>query len=365
MLLVCPPTTADFTYWNDGSSERLMMNERRISLSNLGLLLVALGAATWGTDTALRGKLLTNGAPLGAVQLVLGEHLILAFFAIPVVIRGWQEIRTLNLGQWGALMLVGWGGSAVATVIFSQGIAEAFAMPFAQAVPAFNTVFLLQQTQPIFAVITAAIFLRERLTVWYIPIFVVAALGAYLVAPFIVPNNAGSLTPFLQASHAPVQFAFYGLGAAALWGSATSFGRLLSDKLSFTVMTAARFAMALPLLVVWALVIDHALINSFSKGLAQPNGLLYLVLLSLIPGLVGLLVYYRGLRMTRASYATLAELAYPATTLLLSTVVLHAPATPLQIAGLVLVAGAIVAMNLIKGGVQVAAAPEPTVVATN
>jgi drug/metabolite transporter, DME family len=220
---------------------------------------------------------------------------------------------------------------------------------------------LLQQTQPIFALITAAIFLRERLTVWYIPIFIVAALGAYLVAPFIVPSNAGALTPFLQANHAPAQFAFYGLGAAALWGSATSFGRLLSDKLSFNVMTAARFAMALPLLLVWTLVIDHNLVNTFSKGLSQPNGLLYLALLALIPGLVGLLVYYSGLRRTRASYATLAELAYPATTLILSTLVLHAPATPLQIVGLALVAGAIIAMNLIKGGVHVAAAPEPTV----
>jgi drug/metabolite transporter (DMT)-like permease len=337
--------------------------QRSLSLSNLGLLLVALGAATWGTDTFLRTKLLQNGnAPLAPVPLVLGEHLVLAFYAIPVVIRGWHEVRRLNLGQWGALAIIGWGGSAVATVLFSQGLAETFTLPFMQAVSAFNTVFLLQQTQPFFAVLTAAIFLRERLTARYIPIFVLAAIGAYLVAPFILLPGMSAVTPFSQVSQVPVKFALLGLGAAALWGSSTTFGRLLSDKLSFATLTGARFLMALPFLLVWALLTVPNLPRAYVNGLAQHNGLLYLVLLALLPGLIGLLLYYRGLRHTRASYATLAELAFPATGAILNAVALNKPPAPTQLVGVALVAAAVIAMNMVKSGVRVAApskAPAP------
>ncbi len=339
------------------------MNARQRSLSNLGLLLVALGAATWSTDTFLRAKL-TEPFVFSPVTLVLGEHLVLAVFAVPVVIRGWQEIRSLNLGQWGALAFIGWGGSATATVLFSQGFllsGQLFAHgQYGAGASAINALVLLQQTQPLFAVLAAVIFLRERLTWLYAPIFVISAVGAYLIA-FAQPGQS-LLTPFTLIGGAQLQFALIALGAAFFWGASTAMGRLLSDKLAFVTLTAGRFAMALPFLLVWALLTVPNLPHTFAQGLSQPNAALYLVLLALVPGLLGLLLYYRGLRHTRASYATLAELAFPATTLLITAFVLKAPATPVQIAGVALVAGSVVAMNVLKTGVRVAApsgAPVP------
>jgi|GEM_PF-148826 len=337
-------------------------------LPNLGIVLVALGAATWGTDTFFRGKLLDPkaAAPFAPVPLVFGEHLLLALFAIPVVIWGWREIRTLNVGQWAALAFIGWGGSAIATVLFSIGLANSFALPFPQGVSAFNTVFLLQQTQPIFAILTAALFLRERLTIWYLPLFLLAAIGAYLVAPFILLPGMSETTPFAQVTQAPVTFALTGLGAAAFWGASTAFGRLLSDKLSFITLTGARFAMALPFITIWALLTVPNIGSVLQSGVTAPNGLLYLFLLALFPGLIGLIVYYRGLRTTRASYATLAELAFPATGALLNAVLLNKPPTGIQLIGVSLVAAAVIGMNLLKSGVVVALptkrpAPSPLV----
>jgi drug/metabolite transporter (DMT)-like permease len=333
------------------------MSSRTIPWSRFGLLLVALGAATWGTDTALRAGLLggTN-APFTPVPLVLAEHAILAIYAIPMLIRNWREIRGLDFRHWLALIFVAWGGSAIATVIFSQGLADSFALPFSQAVQAFNTVFLLQQTQPLFAIVTAAIILRERLTVWYIPIFIVAAAGAFLVAPFLLLPGMSVTTPFGQVTQAPVEFMLAGLGAAALWGGATAFGRYLSDKLAFGTLTAARFGVALPLLLVWAIVVTPNLLGVFQRGLGSPHTVVYLILLSLIPGLLGLLLYYRGLGYTRASYATLAELAFPATGAVLNAVVLHKPPTGLQIAGVALIALAVFAAQWVRSGVRVAGA---------
>ncbi|MBA3824338.1 MAG: DMT family transporter, partial [Ktedonobacterales bacterium] len=195
---------------------------------------------------------------------------------------------------------------------------------------------------------------------WYAPIFVVAAMGAYLIA-FHPATSAELFSPFTLISHAQTHFALIALGAAFFWGTSTAMGRLLTDKLSFITLTGARFTMGLLFLLVWAVVSTPNLPQTFAHDLAQPSLALYLVLLALIPGLAGLLIYYSGLRHTPATYATLAELAYPAATVIITTFVLKAPPVGMQIVGVVLVAGSITAMNLIKGGVHVAAAPEPTV----
>ena len=314
-------------------------------LATGGVLLVALGAATWGTDTVLRASLNAAFAP---VLLVLGEHLILMAYAIPAVARGWREFRGFNPGQWGALLFVGWGGSAIATVLFTLGLFRAFQA----GEGAINTVLLLQKTQPLFAIVAAAIILRERLTIRYLPILAVAAIGAYLLT--FGSRGWELLTPFNQLGQARLGFALVALGAAFIWGTSTVMGRYLSERLSFPTLTGARFLTALPLLVVMALVMVPDPFGNLASGLGQQSVAINLFLLALFPGLLGLLLYYRGLRSTRASYATLAELAYPATGVLLNWLVLGEPLSPLQGLGVVLVVVAIFAMNQVKSAVRVA-----------
>jgi len=322
--------------------------ERRVAggFAGTGVLLVALGAAVWGTDTVLRAPLSAAFVP---VLLVLGEHLVLALYAVPAVVVGWREIGTLDLRRWGALLVVGWGGSAVATILFTTGLFGAFEAGGGSV----NTVLLLQQTQPLFAIAAAAVVLGERLTVLYVPIFVVAALGAYLLAfGDLFGEPGGLLAPFTQVGRARLEFALAALGAAALWGTSTVMGRYLSGQLSFPTLTGARFLMALPLLLVWAAVAVPDAAGSLAAGLAEPQVARNLVLLAVFPGLVGLLVYYRGLRSTPASYATLAELAYPATGVTLNWLLLGQALTVAQGIGVVFVVGAILAMDRVKYGVR-------------
>ena len=325
-----------------------MAGERRSvgGFAGTGVLLVALGAAVWGTDTVLRAPLSAAFVP---VLLVLGEHLVLALYAVPAVVLGWREVLTLDAPRWGALLVVGWGGSAVATILFTTGLFAAFRAGEGSV----NTVLLLQQTQPLFAIAAAAVVLGERLTVLYVPIFATAALGAYLLAfGDLIGEPGGLLAPFTQVGRARLEFALAALGAAALWGTSTAMGRYLGGRLSFPTLTGARFITALPLLLVWAAVAVPDAAQSFAAGLAEPQVARNLVLLALFPGLLGLLVYYRGLRNTPASYATLAELAYPATGVTLNWLLLGQPLTVAQGVGVVFVVGAIVAMNRVKSGVR-------------
>jgi drug/metabolite transporter (DMT)-like permease len=185
--------------------------------------------------------------------------------------------------------------------------------------------------------------------VLYVPIFAVAALGAYLLA--FGDLEGGLLAPFTQVGRVRLEFALAALGAA-VWGTSTAMGRYLGGRLSFQTLTGARFLMALPLLLVWAAVAFPDAADSFAAGLAEPQVARNLVLLAIFPGLLGLLLYYRGLRSTPASYATLAELAYPARGVTLNWVLLGTPLMVAQGVGVALVVGAIAAMNHIKSGVR-------------
>lgn len=140
------------------------------------VLLVAIGAAMWGTDGILRVPLLEVASPS---QIVLLEHLVLLLYSVPAVALGWRFFRGFGAAQWVSLLVIGWGGSALATLLFTTA--------FTVGNP--TVVILLQKSQPLFAIALAGILLRERLGWAYWPCFLVAMVGAYLI-------SFGDLGPF-------------------------------------------------------------------------------------------------------------------------------------------------------------------------
>jgi len=99
-------------------------------------------------------------------------------------------------------------------------------------------------------------------------------------------------------------------------------GKRLVGKVSFITVAALRFAVALPLLTLIILVQQpnwHSLGQALSLAPVWAN----LLFQTIVPGLLSLLMYYRGLNGVKASHATIAELAFPATGLLLNWLILH------------------------------------------
>ena len=297
------------------------------------ILLVAVGAAMWGTDGILRVPLLEVASPS---QIVLLEHLVLLLYSVPAVVLGWRFFRGLGATQWVALLVIGWGGSALATLLFTTA--------FAVGNP--TVVILLQKTQPLFAIALAAILLRERLGWAYWPCFAVAMVGAYLI-------SFGDLGPFRVLTSADALAAALALGAALLWGSSTVLGRLVLKDLPFHALTGARLLLAVPLLA--GIVVAQGAIGGLVSGFAAAPG--RVVLLALIPGLLALLLYYRGLTGTRASYATLAELAFPATAVVLNWTFLGIGVSANQLLGFVLLWGAVFMLGYLNAK---APAPDPS-----
>src|SRR5262249_38604257 len=128
------------------------------------------------------------------------------------------------------------------------------------------------------------------------------------------------------------------LAAAALWGASTVLGRFALRSLSFFALTALRIIVAAPFLIA---------LNG-PPALAVPINLrqaLSLTLLALVPGLLALSIYYRGLAAARASGAAVAELSFAATSTLLNWIFLGARISAIQLTGFALLWIAILNLN--------------------
>ena len=270
--------------------------------------LVALGAATWGSDGALRAPLVSRWSPW---TIVLYEHLILTALVMIPLLRRRTAVRRIPRRGWLAVIGVSWGGSALATLAFTSA--------FQYGNP--DVVVLLQKTQPLWALLAAASLLGERPHTRLIPLGISALVGTYLL-------SFGWTDPAHAFSGAQGKAAALALGAAALWGTATALGRSALRHTDSDTLTGLRFVVAVPLLAVIAA--THGALGAPSSGQLD---WVRLLLLALIPGLLGLFLYYRGLKRTPASIATFAELAFPATALVVNYFVLGATIDATQLVG--------------------------------
>ncbi len=277
-----------------------------------GIIWVALGATLWGTDAVLRRPLTET---LSSAEIVFFEHVILAVILLPVAIRARRRGASFTKAQWAALLWIGWGGSALATIFFTQAIK--LGNPTAAV--------FLQKLQPLFAVLGARIGLREREFIqgryW---VRLIVAIGAVLLISGALDGGFAP-GPWRPAS-------LWAVAAAFIWGTSTVAGRSMFPVVSPLEMTALRVLTALPLLTLLVL----AGSPDVSVWLPEVRQVPTLLLLAIVPGLLGLLFYYRGLSGTSASRAALAELCFPAGAALLNWAFLGTTVTPVQLAGVVL-----------------------------
>lgn len=303
-------------------------------IDRFAVILVALAAMLWGTDSLFRIPLLQHLAKsplLQSTQLVFMEHLILTVAVIPILWVNRREIARLKRSEWAAIAAIGVGASALATVLFTMSFGYGH----------FIETLLLQKTQPIIAILLASLWLRERLAPAAYVLIPVAIVGAYLIAipdPWH-PQNAWA--DFHVAA------ALLALGASALWGAATVFGRYALADVSFTTVTALRFTTGFPALLVCLFLIGGGAVG-FENYRASDIPL-YLGV-ALLPGLLAMLLYYRGLASTPASMATLAELAFPITGVLVNLYLVtpRQSITVDQVVGIVVLWGALGALDWIN-----------------
>lgn len=278
---------------------------------NLGPVAVVGAAFLWSLDGFLRRQLFS----LPPSVVVFWEHLLGLVVLAPLVIWLWQGFGKLNRNQWFTIILVSLLSGALGTIFYTAALGKIQFIPF-------SVVVLLQQTQPLFAILAAALLLKEPFGKRFWALAGVAIVATYFVSfPELRVNTAtgaGTLVAALLA-----------LGAAASWGSSTAFSKYTLRGTPFLHVTAARFAFA----PIFALLLTGLL--GKTSQLTQITGTqwLYLLAITFSTGLVALAIYYFGLQRVPASRSTLLELTWPVSAMLIGYVFLGERLTPTQILG--------------------------------
>jgi drug/metabolite transporter (DMT)-like permease len=274
-----------------------------------GPWLVTFAATLWALDAPFRKYLTVD---LSSTSIVLMEHLMVAVCVLPLFLRRLGELRNLGWKEWFAVLFIGIGGSALATILFTQS--------FHYLNP--TVAILLQKTQPLIAILLAAVILREHVSRTFWVWAAVALGGAYLISfPDLKPAGF-AWTPDTRGT-------LLALGAAVLWGGSTVFGRFALRRVSFQMTTSLRFLSAvlfLPFLSLYEGTLHEV-------AAASAADWFFVFMTAILAGLVSLLIYYYGLRTTKASIATMCELAYPFASTIVNWAVLGATLAPMQIAG--------------------------------
>lgn len=274
----------------------------------LGAILIVAAAALWASDAVLRQSLYS----LPPLTLVFWEHLLGAMILIPYIIKHRSAFNTMTQQTWGSLVWVGLFGGLIGTGLYTAALANVHYIPL-------SVVVLLQQLQPIFAILLAVIVLKERLSKRFLALAVLALAGAYFMTfPDYAPTFDTGDKTFIAALMA--------LGAAFAWGSSTVFGKkALKDlKPSFTagMRMLITTTLAVPAMVVFGQTMHPTEIAGGQWW--------RLVLIVLFSGTGALLLYYNGLKRTPAKYATLLELAWPLTAILIDVFALKTTLAPTQ-----------------------------------
>ena len=275
--------------------------------SYTGPILIITAALLWAFDGLIRQHLYT----LPPITIIFLEHLFGLILLFPFVYKYIFQTK-LAKREWWLIILVSVLSGLLGTLWFTTALGKVHFISI-------SVVFLLQKLQPIFAISTAAIFLKEKLDSRYIKWALLALISAYFVT---FPNGVVDF----ETGEGTIIAALYALGAAFAWGSSTTFSKMLLGKVDFKISTFYRFLITIVVALPVLLLFGHG--ESLSTPTFSQFG--FLVLIALSTGMVALLIYYKGLARTPVHISTILELTFPFVAIFLDYIVNDTILTPLQ-----------------------------------
>lgn len=251
-------------------------------------MLIIIAATLWALDGVIRRNLYS----LPPITIIFFEHLIGLIILLPFA---WKLVIKEKIGkrEWILLSVIAILSGLLGTLWFTTALLKVHFISF-------SVVFLLQKLQPLFAIGTASIFLKEKISKAYLPWAGLALISAYFVTfPGGVVN--------IQTGEGTIIAALYALGAAFAWGSSTTFSKMLLGKVNSTVSTFYRFLFT----IICSIILIVGLGYSSSLGVVTIPQYGWFVLIAVSTGMVALMIYYKGLRDTPVHISTILELAFP------------------------------------------------------
>lgn len=273
-----------------------------------GPFFIIVAAFLWAADGVIRRSLYS----LPPLTIVFYEHLIGLLFLLPFLWQSLKSFKTLQNKDKGWMLWVALFSSVFGTLWFTTALLAVNFIPF-------SVVFLLQKLQPIFVVITARIFLKEKIGKRFAPWALLALVAAFFVT---FPNGVVNVA----TGSGTMKAALYALAAAFAWGSSTVFSRMMLTKLPDKQVTTLRFF--------FAAIFSFLMI--VGQGATHPTLMIdgsqtmRFVLIALSTGMAALYIYYKGLARTPATVATFLELVFPVTAVVIDAYIYKSVLMPTQ-----------------------------------
>lgn len=273
-----------------------------------GSIAVVVAAILWSLDGLLRRQLYS----LPSSIVVFWEHLLGLIILAPIFFSTFKKYKTFTRKQWLSIILVSALSGALGTYFYTSALGHVQYIPY-------SVVVLLQQLQPIFAVLAGALLLKEQITKKFIFYTFIALVAAYFVS---FPD----LHVHLNTGEGTAIAALLAVAAAICWGSSTAFSKYTLRDTSFLHTTTARFAFT----PIFALLLTFILGQSSSLGAVTLIQWKYLLAITFSTGMVALAIYYYGLQKILASRSTILELTWPISAVIIGFFVLHEKMTLTQ-----------------------------------
>ena len=265
-------------------------------MNRLAPLFVIIAAALWGLDGIVFQPVLSN---LPVPLVVFIECWTVAIIQSPILFKRFSELKKLEKRDWYAFSVVALLGGALGTMAITKAL---FFVNFVNL----SIVILIQKLQPVFALLLATIILKEKLPRIFFVWAVLAVCGAYFM-------TFGYNTPDFNTGDKTWIAAAFSLIAAISFSSSTVFSKLALKNAGFEIGTYLRFLISgIIMFIITASVGDLSsigMVSQFQWGI--------FLLIAFTTGGAAIFLYYYGLKKITASVATICELAFPMTAVVL------------------------------------------------
>ena len=311
------------------------MNEPRTR--RYGPWLVGLGAALWGTESAWRIPL---NKIFDAPVIVFWEHVLILLMFLPLLVPSLPEIRKIDMRTWGYLVFSGFAGSAVGTIFFTLALKHGNP----------TVVNVILNIQPIISTAGAFLLFGDRLSgrfFLYAAVAIVAGVFLSVEYPTLIGVSFQRAGLTLGTG--------YALITAFFWAGSTVAGRGVMIGMPLRLAASMRVVVGLfwmtLILLVYGKLHGAALWPAAAQAHAT-KAIVLLLLLASISGGIPLLIYFEGLRLTRASTAGYFEMMQTLAAVCITWGFFHSPLNWHQfIAGIVLI-GAVALVQHAQRGVE-------------
>ncbi len=273
---------------------------------------VILAASLWAVDgIVLRPSLFS--LPVSLVVFV--ESTIVALILTPFMIKYFGDIVKLTSKDWMAFFGVAFLGGAVGTMAITKAF---FYVDYVNL----SIVVLIQKLQPVFAISLAAIFLKEKLPKEFFLWAGLAIAGAYCM-------TFGLDLPKIQSGDKTYLAAMFSLLAALSFGSSTVLSKRALRNVSFELGTYLRFAISA--VIMFVIILVSGTINNITD--ITSGQISIFLLIAFTTGGPAIFLYYYGLKRISASVASICELAFPLTAVVLEFILRDNILSPAQWVG--------------------------------